>query len=88
MRRLADTRRHASLRGQPRRRTRSRFDVGAAGGADPPRRACTKTGSLRVRFPNRRAERAVEAVLVNTAGGLAGGDRFDIDDRARRRARR
>jgi urease accessory protein len=35
-------------------------------------------GSLRVRFPNACAGGA-EAVLVNTAGGLTGGDRFAID---------
>jgi urease accessory protein len=41
----------------------------------------TKTreeGSLRVRFPNACAG-APEAVLVNTAGGIAGGDRFGVD---------
>jgi urease accessory protein len=35
-------------------------------------------GSLRVRFPNRGGPE-LEAVLVNTAGGMAGGDSFDID---------
>jgi urease accessory protein len=35
-------------------------------------------GSLRVRFPGP-AACALEAVLVNTAGGMAGGDRFAID---------
>jgi urease accessory protein len=35
-------------------------------------------GSLRVRFPNA-AGGDCEAVLVNTAGGIAGGDRFDLD---------
>jgi len=35
-------------------------------------------GSLRVRFPNAHSPE-LEAVLVNTAGGMAGGDRFDID---------
>jgi urease accessory protein len=34
-------------------------------------------GSLRVRFPN--AEGALEAVIVNTGGGMTGGDRFSID---------
>jgi urease accessory protein len=34
-------------------------------------------GSLRVRFPHGDGE-ALDAVLVNTAGGIAGGDRFDI----------
>jgi urease accessory protein len=35
-------------------------------------------GSLRVRFPHAFSPE-LEAVLVNTAGGMAGGDRFDID---------
>jgi urease accessory protein len=35
-------------------------------------------GSLRVRFPAACAS-VPEAILVNTAGGIAGGDRFDID---------
>ncbi len=35
-------------------------------------------GSLRVRFPGACAG-APEAVLVNTAGGIAGGDRFAVD---------
>jgi urease accessory protein len=35
-------------------------------------------GSLRVRFPHACAD-AAEAVLVNTAGGIAGGDRFAVD---------
>jgi len=35
-------------------------------------------GSLRVRFPGPSAA-ALEAVIVNTAGGMAGGDRFDLD---------
>src|SRR5262249_12257660 len=40
------------------------------------RRTTTREeGSLRVRFPNACAA-APEAVLVNTAGGIAGGDRF------------
>lgn len=34
-------------------------------------------GSLRVRFPNPPAD-ALEAVFVNTAGGMTGGDRFSI----------
>src|SRR5436190_19359278 len=37
-----------------------------------------ESGSLRVRFPSPEAE-GLSAVLVNTAGGVAGGDRFDID---------
>lgn len=35
-------------------------------------------GSLRVRFPNVTAD-ALEAVIVNTGGGMTGGDRFAID---------
>jgi urease accessory protein len=35
-------------------------------------------GSLRVRFPHRAAD-SLEAVIVNTAGGMTGGDRFSID---------
>src|SRR5262249_40329173 len=35
-------------------------------------------GSLRVRFPNR-ADGALDAMIVNTAGGMTGGDAFDID---------
>jgi len=37
-----------------------------------------ESGSLRVRFPSPEAE-GLSAVLVNTAGGVAGGDRFDVD---------
>src|SRR6476619_7803745 len=35
-------------------------------------------GSLRVRFPGP-ASAELEAVIVNTAGGVAGGDRFGLD---------
>jgi len=34
---------------------------------------------LRVRFPNVAAGGALEAVIVNTAGGMTGGDRFELD---------
>jgi urease accessory protein len=36
-----------------------------------------ESGSLRVRFPSPEDE-GLSAVFVNTAGGIAGGDRFDI----------
>src|SRR3954447_23108990 len=36
-----------------------------------------ESGSLRVRFPNNRS--GCEAVLVNTAGGMTGGDCFSLD---------
>ncbi len=38
-----------------------------------------EAGSLRVRFPNGNSQATLEAVIVNTAGGMAGGDRFDVD---------
>jgi urease accessory protein len=53
--------------------------IAAAGGS---RRARVhEAGSLRVRFPNgeRGRDNVLEAVMVNTAGGMAGGDRFAID---------
>lgn len=37
-----------------------------------------ESGSLRVRFPSPEGE-GLSAVLVNTAGGIAGGDRFDVE---------
>ena len=38
-----------------------------------------ETGALRVRFPNGTSRATLDAVIVNTAGGMTGGDRFDID---------
>jgi len=45
-----------------------------------------ESGSLRVRFPSPEAD-GLSAVFVNTAGGVAGGDRFDIDIAAREGSR-
>src|ERR1700733_12034262 len=45
-----------------------------------------ESGSLRVRFPSPEAD-GLSAVFVNTAGGVAGGDRFDIDITAHEGAR-
>src|SRR5215216_5706751 len=41
------------------------------------RERVSEEGSLRVRFPAPTA-RSLEAVIVNTAGGIAGGDRLDL----------
>jgi urease accessory protein len=38
-----------------------------------------EAGALRVRFPNGDRDDHLDAVIVNTAGGMAGGDRFAID---------
>jgi urease accessory protein len=54
-----------------------RFDVHAKDGATR-RGALHESGSLRVRFPSPEGE-GLSGVFVNTAGGIAGGDRFDID---------
>ena len=53
------------------------FDVHLVEGVTR-RRQLHESGSLRVRFPSPEAE-GLSAVFVNTAGGVAGGDRFDID---------
>jgi urease accessory protein len=45
-----------------------------------------ESGSLRVRFPSPEGE-GLSAVFVNTAGGIAGGDRFDIEIAASEEAR-
>ena len=42
------------------------------------RRRVYEDGPLRVRFPNA-SGRELDAVIVNTAGGIAGGDRHDFD---------
>ncbi len=42
------------------------------------RKRVQESGSLRARFPNVTGEE-LEAVTVNTAGGIAGGDRFALD---------
>jgi urease accessory protein len=54
------------------------FTVAAAPGGSR-RGRVHEAGSLRVRFPNGPSEATLDAVIVNTAGGMAGGDRFDID---------
>ena len=53
------------------------FDVHLQDGVTR-RRHLRESGSLRVRFPSPETD-GLSAVFVNTAGGVAGGDRFDID---------
>jgi urease accessory protein len=53
-----------------------RFDVRCEDGVTR-RGGLHESGSLRVRFPSPESE-GLSAVFVNTAGGVAGGDRFDI----------
>ena len=54
-----------------------RFDVHARDGVTR-RGALHESGSLRVRFPSPEDE-GLSGVFVNTAGGVAGGDRFDVE---------
>ncbi|MDD1533452.1 MULTISPECIES: urease accessory protein UreD [unclassified Bradyrhizobium] len=54
-----------------------RFDVHAREGVTR-RGALHESGSLRVRFPSPE-DHGLSGVFVNTAGGVAGGDSFDID---------
>jgi len=53
------------------------FDVRAPDGVTR-RGKLHESGSLRVRFPSPEGA-GLSGVFVNTAGGVAGGDRFDID---------
>src|SRR5580698_8588103 len=53
------------------------FDVHQVEGVTR-RRDLHESGSLRVRFPSPEGE-GLSGVFVNTAGGVAGGDRFDIE---------
>src|SRR5438067_9983538 len=59
-----------------RARGRIALTVASAGGTTR-RSRVVEDGSLRVRFPGP-ASRALDAVIVNTAGGIAGGDRLDV----------
>ena len=54
-----------------------KFDVKLVDGVTR-RGVLHESGSLRVRFPSPEGE-GLSGVFVNTAGGIAGGDRFDID---------
>ncbi len=50
----------------------------AAGANGTHRERVHEAGALRVRFPNVTNRDTLDAVIVNTAGGMTGGDRFDI----------
>lgn len=54
-----------------------KFDVHLVDGRTR-RRQLHESGSLRVRFPSPEDD-GLTAMFVNTAGGAAGGDRFDVD---------
>src|SRR5579864_5383300 len=71
------TSQNAAIFAANRARGAVRFDVAGIDGVTR-RRELHEAGSLRVRFPSPEDE-GLSAVLVNTAGGIAGGDRFDID---------
>ena len=62
-----------------------RFDVHARDGVTR-RGTLHESGSLRVRFPSPEGE-GLSGVFVNTAGGVAGGDSFEIDIAAGERSR-
>jgi urease accessory protein len=61
-------------------RARGRIALSVAAGDDGTRRQRVhEAGALRVRFPNVIDKKGtLDAVIVNTAGGMTGGDRFDI----------
>jgi urease accessory protein len=62
-----------------------RFDVLVRDGQTR-RGTLHESGSLRVRFPSPEGE-GLSGVFVNTAGGVAGGDRFDVEIKAAEAAR-
>jgi urease accessory protein len=64
----------AGLRQRARGEARARFELA---GARSEAARVFETGGLRLRFP--RAEAECEAVLINTGGGMAGGDRAKIE---------
>ena len=73
---LAGTERTGTVSGANRAEGHVRLTMAARRGGTR-RSRVAECGSLRVRFPAACAG-AQEAVLVNTAGGIAGGDRFSI----------
>ena len=83
--RTETTSQNAAIFAANRARGAVRFDVAGIDGMTR-RRELFEAGSLRVRFPSPEDD-GLSAVLVNTAGGIAGGDRFDIDITATAEAR-
>lgn len=81
----SDTLASASVFEANRARGAVRFDVHVHDGVTR-RGALHESGSLRVRFPSPEDE-GLSGVFVNTAGGVAGGDRFDIEIAAADRSR-
>ncbi|MBR1092319.1 urease accessory protein UreD [Bradyrhizobium manausense] len=81
----SDTLASASVFEANRARGAVRFDVHVRDGVTR-RGALHESGSLRVRFPSPEDE-GLSGVFVNTAGGVAGGDRFDIEIAAADRSR-
>ncbi|CCE07650.1 putative urease accessory protein UreD [Bradyrhizobium sp. STM 3843] len=73
----ADAAAAADIFEQNRARGAVRFDVQLQDGMNR-RRELHESGSLRVRFPSPE-DNGLSAMFVNTAGGIAGGDRFAID---------
>lgn len=66
---------------RPARPQRARGAVSIAivrGSAGPSVERRAEAGAARVRFPRPVSADAVEAILINTAGGLTGGDRFAV----------
>jgi urease accessory protein len=62
------------------------LSVGHFAGASRPKRV-HEAGMLRVRFPNGERRDTLDAVIVNTAGGLTGGDCAEIEMTAAAQAR-
>jgi urease accessory protein len=74
--RTETTSQSAAIFADNRARGTVRFDVSGRDGVTR-RRELHEAGSLRVRFPSPE-DTGLSAMLVNTAGGIAGGDHFDI----------
>ena len=54
------------------------LEVGARGAI----KRLREEGCAKLRSPSRLSGQPLEAIIINTAGGLAGGDRFDVEVRA------